>query len=493
MLKRAIARGALANLVVLMLGAVVAAPSLAAFPGANGMISFDRRVPGRAGYWGLHTVNPDGSGLNWLNDMAAPVWSPDGNKLLYSGYPAFGFADLYVMNADGSNVRKVTQGISAWSASWSPDGTQVAYMKSAADNKADAEVWVMNGDGTGKRQITNSYCAKFHLDWGRPAGVSKIAFVDSCPDGWGVYLINPDGSGKTRVAAISGDVAFGSGASERSGLDWSPDSTRIALSGGDWSLCAAGDCQSDIYVADLVANTMVNVTNTRGRLDPYERDAVWSPDGTRLAFSAYSIVDYETGPWPGPQAIYTMSPAGGGVTKVTNPGVVDTPEYAAQAKDGAPDWQPCIAGVTKACLSVTQPGAPVPPPPPATPPPSPATPPAPAPQPRPTPRPTPQPTRAALLVDSFTMTPASPKSGRLFTVRLRVVTADQQAIGHGAVSCALRAGTAGLRAVARGFRRGSAFCTWRIPKRTRGLKLRGSILLRSGGGIVARGFIRRVR
>ncbi len=104
------------------------------------MISFDRRVPGRAGYWGLHTVNPDASGLNWLNDKAAPVWSPDGNRLLYSGYPAFGYADLYVMNADGSNVRKVTQGISAWSASWSPDGTQVAYMKSAADNKADTEV-----------------------------------------------------------------------------------------------------------------------------------------------------------------------------------------------------------------------------------------------------------------------------------------------------------------------------------------------------------------
>jgi WD40-like Beta Propeller Repeat len=484
------------------LSSMLAAPSEATTSGQNGMIAFARRVPGNLGSWGLYTVNPDASGLNRLNDSAEPVWSPDGNKVLFSGYPFFGSAELYVMNADGSGVKKLTDDpfTAVWSASWSPDGTKIAYKKSSITNKVDGEIWVMNADGSGKTQVTNVGCAMLGLDWGHTGGVSKIAYGNACPDGWGIYLINPDGSGRTHLTAVSQDVAYGTLSSDRSGIDWSPDGTKIVLSASHWSACAIhGDCAVDLYIVDLVAGSMTNVTNTRDPLGPFERDAVWSPDGTRIAFSAFNLVPQPGGgTWPGPQAIYTMPASGGAVTKLTDPPLVDTGSYTAQSSDGVPDWQPCIAGVTTTCISATPPPPPLPPPPlppPPLPPPPLPPPPLPAPPPPVPPSPppaAPQPIRTKLLADTFTTLPSKPKSGRLFTARLRVVTTDGEPIRRGAVSCSLRSSKGSLPLLGHGLRRGTAFCTWRIPRKLRGLKVRGSVSVRSGGGVIVKSFTRRV-
>jgi hypothetical protein len=92
-----------------------------------------------------------------------------------------------------------------------------------------------------------------------------------------------------------------------------------------------------------------------------------------------------------------------------------------------------------------------------------------------------------LLADSFTTLPRRSHAGRIFTARLRVVTADGDTTSRGTVACSLRNARARSQVVvARGFRRGSAFCTWRIARNARGLKLRGSISVRSGGGIIVK-------
>jgi Tol biopolymer transport system component len=111
----------------------------------NGKIAFvrfvaeGREIEGRE----IYTVEPDGSNVSRLTNEGEvesyetyqPAWSPDGTKI------AFGSGQIWVMGADGSNVREVLpnrfeqyQGDEAHhtsGATWSPDGTKLAFHRGA--------------------------------------------------------------------------------------------------------------------------------------------------------------------------------------------------------------------------------------------------------------------------------------------------------------------------------------------------------------------------
>ena len=85
------------------------------------------------GNYEIYIMNPDGSEQVNLtqhraNDVGA-VWSPTGEKILFVSDRG-GVRDLYMMNSDGSNVRRVFKTkIEGWrkSPTWSPNGKQFAY------------------------------------------------------------------------------------------------------------------------------------------------------------------------------------------------------------------------------------------------------------------------------------------------------------------------------------------------------------------------------
>lgn len=90
----------------------------------------------RDGNMEVYMMNPDGSEQVNLtqhpaSDMSA-VWSPSGEQILFvSDRQGTRVRDLYVMDADGSNVRRVfKKKITAWrtTPTWSPDGKQFAYI-----------------------------------------------------------------------------------------------------------------------------------------------------------------------------------------------------------------------------------------------------------------------------------------------------------------------------------------------------------------------------
>jgi len=118
----------------------------------------------------LYVMNADGTDIVQLthNDVfdSAPAFSPDGTKVAFesardSGDPLA--LDIYVMNADGSDVRRLTTDPAHDEGPiFSPDGTKIAF---ASLRSGQEDIWVMNADGSEQRQLTDDPARDESPDW----------------------------------------------------------------------------------------------------------------------------------------------------------------------------------------------------------------------------------------------------------------------------------------------------------------------------------------
>ena len=91
----------------LPLALAAAGPAAAAFPGTNGKIAFFRCCPN--GFAQIYVMNPDGSNMEALTDepgtnSTGGQWSADGKKLVFVRGVCCSF-DIWIMNADGSGAK----------------------------------------------------------------------------------------------------------------------------------------------------------------------------------------------------------------------------------------------------------------------------------------------------------------------------------------------------------------------------------------------------
>ena len=149
---------------------------------------------------------------------AEGVLSPDGRRMVFTSLKD-GDLDIYTMNVDGTNVRRLTTtpGYDGgpW---WSPDGTKIVYRAWHPPDSAGLadyrgllaqrmvrpsrmELWVMNADGSDQRQITNLGGANFGPSW-TPDG-RRIVFSSNYKNprsrNFELYLVNLDGSGLEQI------------------------------------------------------------------------------------------------------------------------------------------------------------------------------------------------------------------------------------------------------------------------------------------------------
>ena len=208
-------------------------------------------------------AKPDYSrGYVWpLDDYEIYTALPDGSTIVFTSVRD-GDLDIYLMDAGGSNVRRLTtdEGYDG-GAFFSPDGRQIVYRAHHPTDTAELtdyrallragmirpgklDIWIMDADGSNKRRLTNNGAANF-APFFHPGG-RQIIFSSNMIDPRGrnfdLYLINTDGTGQERVTVHPEFEGFPM---------FSPDGKRLVFASNRG---AARPGDTNIFIADWVEN-----------------------------------------------------------------------------------------------------------------------------------------------------------------------------------------------------------------------------------------------
>jgi TolB protein len=198
----------------------------------------------------IFEANPDGTALKRLTDApgynAEGSYSPDGKSIVFCsnrGGPTN--LELYIMDADGKNVRQLTHAPNCYNGGpfFSPDGQRVIF-RSDRKRKDHLQLYVINRDGSGERALTDN------LDWvcwapyWHPDGTHIVytAADHSNPlvrPNYDLWWMNIDTGKKVRLTYAPGADVL---------PVFSPDGRKLL-----WTSTRDGNQPAQLYIADFVA------------------------------------------------------------------------------------------------------------------------------------------------------------------------------------------------------------------------------------------------
>jgi len=254
--------------------------------------------------------------LEW-EQVADPQISPDGSQIVFTRRWVDKINDrwessLWIMNADGSKLRKLTDGSSP---RWSPDGTRLAYLAQGEPRGTQIFVRWMDAEGA-TTQITRVDKAPSGLAWS-PDGKS-IAFTMLVPkeERWSIKLpARPEGAkwvpdprivtwldyrqdrqGFTDEGYRHIFVVPATGGTPRQLTDgdwnhsdpaWTPDGSRILFTSLRTEDADYAWRESEIYAVTVATGRIEQLTRRRGP----DLNPVPSPDGKTIAYTGYDFTD----------------------------------------------------------------------------------------------------------------------------------------------------------------------------------------------------------
>lgn len=256
----------------------------------------------------IYVMNDDGSGQTRLTNNSGIDAEPRWSS---DGAKIVFVRDgqIYVMNADGSGQTNVSNNsFNDASPSWSPDGTRIVFTR-------DNQLYVMNANGSGQTKLFgNSESWIQSPDWS-PDG-TRIVFRGGgqCCQDSEINLINTDGSGHVEVILDFSGTLFVPGP-PFIWMNWSPNGTKLAFT-ADYG-------GANVYTVNINGIDLQNLTRDGSGFSYWDLHPSWSPDGTKIVFEngngPFDEFDHE---------IHVMNADGSGQTRLT----------FNDARDGSPDW-----------------------------------------------------------------------------------------------------------------------------------------------------------
>lgn len=247
-----------------------------------------------------------------------PALSPDGRTIVFDSNrlraadEPINTSDLFLMNRDGSRQTALTRGSSA---SWSPDGSQIAYQASASGTGrpvkpypggavSDGDIFVLrirglSADGVPRNLTRSPGEIDEDADWS-PSGALILFTSHNVEDDGNdsetaeIFVARADGTGVP--------VRLTENSAEERAPSWSPDSRRIVYmcrrDGRDFEVCVMNSDGSQQQ--QLTRNAVADLTPS------------WSPDGAKIIFHR------PVAPQAGGFQIWTINADGTGEARLTN-------------------------------------------------------------------------------------------------------------------------------------------------------------------------------
>jgi TolB protein len=162
----------------------------------------------------IYLMNADGTNprrvTNSQQDDFAPALSPDGKQIVFSAS-----GTLALINADGSGMRLLSE-VFGVEPNWSPDGKQIVF-SGLSNDSSGRPLTIVNADGSGLKVISDP--KGFYDGWASFSPDGKQIVFYSNRDGRGkIFVMNPDGTNRRQLTTDEGDENYPA---------WSPDGKQI--------------------------------------------------------------------------------------------------------------------------------------------------------------------------------------------------------------------------------------------------------------------------
>lgn len=253
-------------------------------------ILFMRRVGDDLFEYHIYSVSPDGENMRMVSDLilgpnSGVSSSPDGLQVLFSGtLTGSSTEQVYVMNADGSNLQNLTDTNSRdhTTPAWSPDGTRIALSINDLTSDDRNDIYIMNADGSSLVNITNNPgVSEFAPSWSPDGSQLVFQSVQPNPEGNGnlfsINKINADGTEPTTLLETEGVVLVNP--------KWSPTGDAIAF---ERFVIGGAEGPRQIHTMNPDGTNVRNITAMGGNPAVPTFNPSWSPDGRYIALHASS-------------------------------------------------------------------------------------------------------------------------------------------------------------------------------------------------------------
>ena len=276
---------------------------------------------------------------------AEAYWSPDGKQLIFQSTRDGGECDqMYVMDADGSNVKRISNGQGVTTCGYFlPDGKQVLYASTFAGGascppRADRsrgyvwavyptyDIYVASADGSGLKRLTEApgYDAEGTVNW----RTRKIIYTSMASGDLDLWTMNLDGTDKKRITSTLGYDGGAVMSRDGSKIVWRANHPAAGADADKYKSLLADNVTAPMKMELFVANADGSGAKQITSFGCASFAPQFTPDGNRIIFSSNKNKcdsrDFE---------LFLVDLDGGHLEQVTNlGGFTSFPEFSPDGK-----------------------------------------------------------------------------------------------------------------------------------------------------------------